>query len=372
MNKYKIVKIMKNVIVNEGSVALVFKQGALKKVLKKGSYWVGFGVEVEIHNLKLPFRSSVDVNILLLNGQFQELIIQVIVKDQELVFKYSNGIFKEVLESGQHYFWKGLNDFSFIKIDKSQLEIPVEISKSLMLRPEVIRHIRMFEVLSYENALMYIDGVFQKELSAGKYFFWNNLQTIEFKKADLRQVRMELTGQEILTLDKAAIRVNFELTYRVVDIYKALVENKDFEKQLYVIMQMALREYLGSMTLDELLEKKVDLNKIIFEITASKVVDLGIMVGESGIKDIILPGDVKEIMNQVLIAQKKAQSNVIYRREEVASTRSMLNTAKMMEENPMLFKLKEMEYVEKIAERINSISLAGGVKVLDQLKEIFT
>ena len=76
-------------------------------------------------------------------------------------------------------------------------------------------------------------------------------------------------------------------------------------------------------------------------------------------------------MRQVLIAQKKAEANVITRREETASTRSLLNTAKLMEENAMLFKLKEMEYVEKIADKINSISLSGGNQVLDQLRNIF-
>ena len=98
---------------------------------------------------------------------------------------------------------------------------------------------------------------------------------------------------------------------------------------------------------------------------------LGIEVIGFGIRDVILPGDVKEIMNQVLIAEKKAQANTIMRREETASTRSLLNTAKLMEENAMLFKLKEMEYVEKIAENINNISLSGGSQIVDQLKQFF-
>ncbi|NQZ78262.1 MAG: slipin family protein, partial [Ekhidna sp.] len=88
--------------------------------------------------------------------------------------------------------------------------------------------------------------------------------------------------------------------------------------------------------------------------------------------DIILPGDMKEIMNQVLIAQKQAQANVITRREETASTRSLLNTAKLMEENDMLFKLKEMEYVEKIADKIGEITVSGNGQIVDQLKGIFT
>ena len=84
-----------------------------------------------------------------------------------------------------------------------------------------------------------------------------------------------------------------------------------------------------------------------------------------------MPGDVKEIMNQVLVAEKKAQANTIMRREETASTRSLLNTAKLMENNAMLWKLKEMEYVEKIADKVNTISVSGGGQVLEQLKEIF-
>ena len=74
---------------------------------------------------------------------------------------------------------------------------------------------------------------------------------------------------------------------------------------------------------------------------------MGIKILGAGIRDIILPGDVKEIMNQVLIAEKKAQANVIMRREETASTRSLLNTAKLMDENTMLYRLKEMEFIEK-------------------------
>ena len=77
-------------------------------------------------------------------------------------------------------------------------------------------------------------------------------------------------------------------------------------------------------------------------------------------------------MNRVLIAQKTAQANVITRREETASTRSLLNTAKLMEDNEMLYKLKEMEYVEKIADKIGEITLTGNSGMVKQLKELFT
>jgi regulator of protease activity HflC (stomatin/prohibitin superfamily) len=129
---------------------------------------------------------------------------------------------------------------------------------------------------------------------------------------------------------------------------------------------------VGTYTLDELLENKESIAKAVLEEVKEEAINLGVEVFNTGIRDVILPGDMKEIMNQVLVAQKKAQANVITRREETASTRSLLNTAKLMEDNDMLFKLKEMEYVEKIADKIGEISISGNGGVVKQLKDIFS
>ena len=90
----------------------------------------------------------------------------------------------------------------------------------------------------------------------------------------------------------------------------------------------------------------------------------------SGIKDIILPGEIRDIMNTVLVAERRAQANVITRREEVASTRSLLNTARLMDENKTLYKLKELECLERICAQVGSINVAGGGALLEQLKAL--
>jgi hypothetical protein len=138
-----------------------------------------------------------------------------------------------------------------------------------------------------------------------------------------------------------------------------------------VAFQLALREYIGGLGFDELLEKKDTIVPFILEAVKNTAENLGVAVNGFGIRDIILPGDVKDIMNKVLVAEKNAQANSIMRREETASTRSLLNTAKLMEDNTMLWKLKEMEYVEKIADKINNISVSGNGALIEQLKQIF-
>jgi regulator of protease activity HflC (stomatin/prohibitin superfamily) len=209
-------------------------------------------------------------------------------------------------------------------------------------------------------------------LESGIYYWWKNPVVIQVAKVDTRQLQLEINGQEILTKDKAALRLNAWTQYKVLDIEKALLQNKEYERQLYISIQLVLREYVAGFGFDELLDKKEAIAPYMLERIKDKAEALGVEVVGFGIRDIILPGDVKEIMNQVLVAEKRAQANTIMRREETASTRSLLNTAKLMEENAMLWKLKEMEYVEKIAEKISTITVNGNGKLVEQLKELFT
>jgi regulator of protease activity HflC (stomatin/prohibitin superfamily) len=235
-----------------------------------------------------------------------------------------------------------------------------------------VPYIRSFTVLLKELGLLYKNGELIGELQAGVHYFWKNTVDTQVLRTETRQQQLEIAGQEILTKDKANLRINFYAQYVVTDIRKALDENKEYQKQLYILIQLALREFIGTLTFDELLEKKQPVSAFIMETLQPKLVCLGVELNDCGIRDIILPGEMKEIMNQVLIAEKQAQAHTITRIDETASVRSMLNTAKLMEENEMLFKLKEMEYVDKIADKINSISLSGGNQVLDQLRDIFS
>lgn len=362
---------MKRVRINTGKIGLVFRNGNYLKVLAEGAYWLLPFDELNVYDLSKQFHPSIELNILLKDEKLAGLLNVVEVRDNEIVLQYENGNFKTVLVPGRYAFWKGLIDYSFIKADLSKIDITENIDLESVKRKELVPYIRVCKVESYEKGILFVDNKMNRVLDAGEYYFWKNAKDVAVSKVDLRQLQLEVSGQEILTRDKAALRVNFYTQYKVVDIIKALIENKEYEKQLYILMQLALREYIGTLSLDELLEKKESISAYVMTVLKDKAFNLGVEIRDCGVRDIILPGEVKEIMNQVLVAQKKAEANVIMRREETASTRSLLNTAKLMEENTMLFKLKEMEYVEKIADKINSISLSGGNQIVDQLKEIF-
>jgi hypothetical protein len=362
---------MKQIKINAYQIALVFKNGVYKKMLKEGKYWLWFGEDVVVYELNKPFTPFVELNILLQDAALAGALHVVEVMDNEIALQYENGLLKNVLTAGRYAFWKGIINYEFIKADISKIEITENISRTVLQNKLVASYVRSYTVESYEKALLFVDGKYSQMLTAGVYYWWKNSIVVLVAKVDTRMQQLEVNGQEILTKDKAALRINAQAQYRVADMEKAILQNKEYDKQLYVAFQLALREYIAGYSFDELLEKKDAMAPFVMEQVKAKAEALGIEVIGFGIRDIILPGDVKDIMNKVLVAEKNAQANTIMRREETASTRSLLNTAKLMEENAMLWKLKEMEYVEKIADKISNISVSGNGVLIEQLKQIF-
>ena len=362
---------MKNVKVNAYQVALVFKHGVYKRMLTAGSYWLWLNESVIIYNITIPFKAPIELNMLLQDEALANILHVVDVKDNEIVLQYKNGLLEQVLTAGRYTFWKSVIQYDFIRADISKIDITENIGRATLQTKLVAPYVRSYAVENYEKALLFVDGKFAQVLQSGVYYWWKNSISIHVGKIDIRQQQLEINGQEILTKDKAALRINAWAQYKVADIEKALLQNKEHDKQLYVAFQLALREYIAGFSFDELLEKKETIAPFILQSAKQNAAALGVEVNGFGIRDIILPGDVKDIMNQVLVAEKKAQANTIMRREETASTCSLLNTAKLMEDNVMLWKLKEMEYVEKIADKISSISVSGNGALVEQLKQIF-
>lgn len=361
---------MKRIVINDYQVGLVMKNGTYSRLLLPGTHWT-WNAEIRLYDTTKMFVPPVDLNILLQDADLAARLQVVEAGDQELVLHFENNLLRQVLVSGVYAFWKTVIPNRFLKVNLANIEIDPVIDRNLLAHRLLAPYVRTYTVESYERGLLFVDGKFQRVLESGVYAWWRNAVTISVGKADTRKLQLEINGQEILTRDKAALRINAWAQYRVTDIEMALLASRDHEKQLYVIFQLALRGLVSGYSFDELLERKDGIAPQVLEAVKSRAAALGIEVAGFGIRDIVLPGDIRDIMNQVLVAEKKAQANVIMRREETASTRSLLNTARLMEENAMLWKLKEMEYVEKIAEKISNISVNGNGALVEQLKQIF-
>ena len=361
---------MKKIIINENQKGLLFKNGKYIKLLDAGKYYLFGGRTIEIQDMKqclTPNNCSLET--LLADKKIADSVTVVDVGDEEIALHYVNGKFTSVIRYGKFAYWSVTDKHEFKILDFSNPEIDKSVPEYIFAKIHPLHYIKI-DVAEHQKAILYFNQKFEKVLDAGTYYFWKNSTKIDVKFVDTRLTQMNITGQEILTADKVSLRINFICNYRVTDYVKILTEIDNFEEQMHVAAQLALREYVGKYKLDEILENKEQMSEFVFAKLKEKGKELFVEITDAGVKDIILPGEIREIMNTVLIAEKRAQANVITRREEVASTRSLLNTAKLMDENQTLYKLKELEYVERICENVGNISLNGNGNILSQLTAI--
>lgn len=299
--------------------------------------------------------------------------------EDEAGLRYENDLLVEILPpAARRCFWRGLVEQRLEKVDLRQgWALPPEIAARLVqpaLRGRALAGLNgllIAQVPAYHVGLLRVDGVVQALLQPGVAAYWRFNRDLQLELVDSRWQALEVSGQEILSRDKVGLRLNLAATWRFADVLAAHEKLAKPVEHLYRELQFGLRTAVGTRNLDELLDNKLLIDEAVGAHLAKKLAGFGIEVGSVGVKDIVLPGEMKAILAQVVEAGKAAEANVIRRREETSATRSLLNTARVMEDNPVALRLKELETLERVAERIDRISVFGGLdQVLNGLVKI--
>jgi regulator of protease activity HflC (stomatin/prohibitin superfamily) len=212
-------------------------------------------------------------------------------------------------------------------------------------------------VEAHELGILFQNGEIAEILKPGSYAYWAVDRQIRIVRYDMRPQALEITAQEILTKDRVSIRVTLTAFWRYLDLKTVLANSVNAAEALYKITQFAIREAVASRTLDDILGARDRLDAEVRSSVIERTKTLGIAVEEFGVKDVILPGEIRELINKVVEAERTAKANLIRRQEETAATRSLLNTARLMEDNKLLLRLKELEALEKLVEKVGRIDL---------------
>jgi regulator of protease activity HflC (stomatin/prohibitin superfamily) len=275
-----------------------------------------------------------------------------------------------VLPNTTRAFWKTITVVNVERLDAgTELRVAKHhLDKLDLSRTPLVAH---GVVEAHEAGLLFVDGKLTERLPAGRHAFWAVGRTVRIQKVDTRPQPLEVTAQEILTKDRVGIRVTLTAFMKVIDPEKAALAAGDVSNTVYRLVQFAIREAVATRTLDDILAARDTIDREIRAFVTARAGDLGVEVGEIGVKDVILPGDVRELLNKVVEAERTAKANLIRRQEETAATRSLLNTARLMEDNPLLLRLKELEALEKLVEKVGRIDVhtgagAGGLDALLQ------
>lgn len=365
---------IKKISVRKDQLALLSRNGDYYKVLHAGEHLLPWLNTPEVLLITLDGSEVPDVLADYLR-RFQpdwveKYCLVADLSEIEVGALYMDGILLEILPpSTRRLYWRVEDDLTLVRMNTQQVQVQTEVMNAVLQprRKGAVKGrdaILTVQVPAWHVGVLKIDGETQALLPPGLTAYWKINHLVEAEVVDTRLQVLEVSGQEILTKDKVNLRINLAANWRYSDVLLAFSQLTKPIDHLYRELQFALREAVGTRTLDELLEDKQVIDDVVSEQVKSRMLPFGMEIASLGVKDIVLPGDMKNILAQLVEAEKSAQANVIRRREETAATRSLLNTAKVMENNPVALRLKELETLERVAERIDNISVFGG---LDQV-----
>ena len=154
------------------------------------------------------------------------------------------------------------------------------------------------------------------------------------------------------------------------NLFSQVVVAENAQQALYREAQLALRAVIGARELDAFLTDKDAVTSALAESIRPRANELGLELISVGIRDLILPGEMKDLMNKVTEAKKAAEANLIARREETAAMRSQANTAKLLADNPTLMRLLELEVLERVAANSKLNVVLGEKRLTDRIVNV--
>jgi len=341
---------------------LVFKDGDLVAVLTPGVHWyldLLWKMSLQVVSPRDPWLVHKDLDIIVKSGKLAGEAIVVDLKDSERALVWIDGRMERVLAPGVYALWTSEHDIRVETIDASSMRLVHPELPAILKTPGTATLLELVNVEPGHAGVWYRDGAYQATLGPGTYAFWKNVGSLKVYDVDLKEQVLDISGQEIMTADKVTLRLNALVAYRITDPLRSVTEVDGASQALYRSAQLALREAVGAKDLDTLLAGKDALAAEVAQALEPRATELGMTVVTAGVRDLILPGDMKDLMNKVTEAKKAAEASLITRREETAATRMQANTAKILESNPTLMKLKELEVLENVAHKANLTVLLG-------------
>ena len=353
--------------------ALVWIDGRFEGMIGPGlfGFWTKFRkVEIQMEDQRSAWIASNQLDQLVQSDSLDEVAKFVDLKDNERAFVWIDGRFEKVIGPGLYGFWTRFRKVVVEVVDANDLRVARKDLQVILKNVSAKSFMNVTDIPEGKVGVLFVNGEFSEILPAGKQVFWKDMAVIKIVLIEQREQVMDISGQELMTQDKVTLRMNGQLTYRITDARKSVETVENVEQALYREAQLVLRKEVGARNLESMLSEKEGLAQEAKAILVQVAKNFGIEVLGLGIRDVILPGDMKELMNKVIEAQKASEANVIKRREETAAMRSQMNTAKLIENNPTLMRLRELEVLETVAKTSNLQVVLGEKGLSDRLTKL--
>jgi len=342
----------KRIRIRRYELGLYFRDGDFVRLLEPGVHWLPrlrSEIEVKVVSQRAPWLVHDKLDMIVKSGVLEGRADLVDLGDGERALVWIDGRFSHVLGPGLYAYWNDCRDVRIEIVDASVVRFEHKDLKVIVDSEMAARLLDVCEVQRNHVGVLFYNGRYIETLEPGLYAFWRKTRDAKVVEIDTRETMIDVGGQDIMTADKVTLRLNAVVAYRIVDAVKVVTKADDPRQALYRETQLALRASVGARDLDTLLGDKDGLASEVEEQVRERASTLGLDVVTVGIRDVILPGEMKDLMNKVTEAKKAAEANLIARREETAAMRSQANTAKLLESNATLMRIRELEVLEKIA-----------------------
>jgi regulator of protease activity HflC (stomatin/prohibitin superfamily) len=209
-------------------------------------------------------------------------------------------------------------------------------------------------VMEYQRGVRYRKGLFKDVLPAGPH--WISPYQTKVEMVDIRPRIVTVPGQEILSADGISLKISISASYEITAPELALNQVGNFGEAIYAELQLAARQIIGDSTIDDLLEKRNEISNKLMEIAGPKAEVFGLRIISAGLKDIMFPGQLKQVFAGVVKARKEGQALIEKARGETAALRNLANAARMVDTNPSMMQLR---MVQAISESPGSTLILG-------------
>jgi regulator of protease activity HflC (stomatin/prohibitin superfamily) len=203
------------------------------------------------------------------------------------------------------------------------------------------RVVRRETVFEYQHALRFVRGKLVGLLPAGVHWIFSPTTTIRL--FDARPRIITIPGQEVLSSDAVTLKVSLVLEVRVVDPRAAALGAASFEEALYAVTQIALRDAIGAKTIEELLSSRAQLSTQLKPEVEPAAAKLGVELRSIAVKDLMLPGTLKETFSEAARAKQESQAALERARGESATLRNLANSARLLDGNPALAQIRLLQ-----------------------------
>lgn len=197
------------------------------------------------------------------------------------------------------------------------------------------------------HALVVRFGKYTRTIEPGINFVAPFIETII--KVDIREQVMDIPTQEAITLDNVSCMVDGVVRFKVIDPSSAIFKVQKYVSQISAKSQTALRDVIGSVTLDDLLSERTQIAEKIKGIVDSAAEAWGVDISAIEIQNIEIPADMKRAMAQQAEAERDRKARIIKAEGEKEAAVKLAEASMTLSQAPGALSLRTLQTLKEIS-----------------------